>query len=236
MLRKFLVLFFVTSALIFAQTPSSTNFGNQPGTMLSNGKLQLVVLTKGGSIASVVMSDDPEKLNPMWNTTGRGGEFNGINGHFVAVDGFGQPSAEERAAGLPQHGEGHTLQYDLKSERTGNTSSLTLTGLMPIVQENFTRAYSMVEGENVIYVDSKLENLMGFDRPVNWAEHATVQAPFVAPGKTTIALSGTRSQNRNYLANQQTGRGGAGRAGAGRGGAGNQRRLVAGKDFTWPLA
>src|SRR5215469_613669 len=129
MLRQFLVLFFVTSAQIFAQTPWSTNFCNQPGTMLSNGKLQLVVLTKGGSIASVVMSDDPEKLNPMWNTTGRGGEFNGINGHFVAVDGFGQPSAEERAAGLPQHGEGHTLQYDLKPSSDANSSSITMTAI-----------------------------------------------------------------------------------------------------------
>src|SRR5690349_6247337 len=144
--------FWCLGALVFAQAPSPTKFGGQPGTLLSNGKLRLVVLTKGGSIASVLMSDDPEKLNPMWNTLGRGGDFNGINGHFVAVDGFGQSSVEERAAGLPQHGEGHTLQYNLKSERNGNTSSLTLSGLMPIVQENFTRAYSMVDGENVIYV------------------------------------------------------------------------------------
>src|ERR1051326_3518345 len=126
MLKKFIALYFLASVLIFAQTPSSTNFGNQPGTLLSNGKLQLVVLSKGGSIASWVMSDDPDKLNPMWNTTGRGGDFNGINGHFVAVDGFGQPSAEERGAGLPQHGEGHTLLYNPKSERNGNTSTVTL--------------------------------------------------------------------------------------------------------------
>ena len=77
-----------------------------------------------------------------------------------------------------QHGEGHTLEYKVKPERNGNTSTLTLTGLMPIVQENFTRAYTVVDGENVVYVDSKLENLMGFDRPINWAEHATIQAPF----------------------------------------------------------
>src|SRR5262245_55070633 len=146
MIKQFLVLFFFATVLVFAQTPSPTSFGNQPGTLLSNGKLQLVVLTKGGSIASVVMSDDPDKLNPMWNTTGRGGEFNGINGHFVAVDGFGQPSAEERAAGLPQHGEGHTLEYKVKAERDRNTSTLALTGLMPIVQENFTRTYTMVDG------------------------------------------------------------------------------------------
>jgi hypothetical protein len=60
-----------TTALMFAQVPSATNFGDQPGTILSNGKLQIVVLTKGGSIASVVMLDDPEKLIPMWNTLGR---------------------------------------------------------------------------------------------------------------------------------------------------------------------
>src|SRR5438876_2875644 len=147
--------FWCLGALVFAQAPSATNFGGQPATLLSNGKLQLVVLTKGGSIASVVMSDDSEKLNPMWNTLGRGGDFSGINGHFVAVDGFGQSSAEERAAGLGQHGEGHTLEYKVRPERNGNTSSATLTGLMPIVQENFTRAYTVVDGENVIYVDSK---------------------------------------------------------------------------------
>ncbi len=227
MLKPSLVLFFFTVAVILAQTPSQTKFGGQPGTLLSNGKLQLVVLTKGGSIASVVMSDDPEKLNPMWNTTGRGGDFNGINGHFVAVDGFGQPSAEERAAGLPQHGEGHTLQYNVKPERNGNTANVTLTGVMPIMQENFTRVYTMVDGENVIYVDSRLENLMGFDRPVNWAEHATIQAPFVEPGKLTFYASGARSQNRPYA---------TGAAAGGRGGGGSVRRIVSGADFTWPMS
>jgi hypothetical protein len=226
MFKKCFVLSVFTTALMFAQVPSTTNFGGQPGTILSNGKLQIVVLTKGGSIASVVMSDDPEKLNPMWNTLGRGGDFNGINGHFVAVDGFGQSSAEERAAGLGQHGEGHTLEYKAKPERNGNISTLTLTGLMPIVQENFTRAYTVVDGENVVYVDSKLENLMGFDRPINWAEHATIQAPFVEPGKLTFYISGTRSQNRPYA---------AAAAGGGRGG-GTVRRIVSGADFTWPTS
>jgi hypothetical protein len=126
-----------------------------------------------------------------------------------------------------QHGEGHTLEYKVKPERNGNTSTLTLTGLMPIVQENFTRAYTVVDGENVVYVDSKLENLMGFDRPINWAEHATIQAPFVEPGKLTFYISGTRSQNRPYA---------AAAAGAGRGGGGTVRRIVSGADFTWPMS
>src|SRR2546426_4883799 len=117
MLKQSIAFFVFSAALIFAQAPTPTNFGGQPGSLLSNGKLQLVILTKGGSLASVVMSDDPEKLNPMWNTLSRGGDFNGTNGHFVAVDGFGQSSSEERAAGLGQHGEGHTLEYKVRPER-----------------------------------------------------------------------------------------------------------------------
>jgi hypothetical protein len=89
-----------------------------------------------------------------------------------------------------------------------------------------------VEGENVVYVDSELENLLGFDRPVNWAEHATVAAPFVEARNTTVALSGTRSQHRDYTANQAD-RGAA----PGRGGAPpTQRRLAPGKEFAWPFA
>jgi len=75
MLKQSLVFSFFIAPLVFAQAPSSTNFGGQPGTVLSNGKLQLVALTKGASVASIVMSDDAEKLNPMWNTLGRAGDI-----------------------------------------------------------------------------------------------------------------------------------------------------------------
>src|SRR5262245_3098305 len=84
----------------------------------------------------------------------------------------------------------------------------------------------MLDGQNVIYVDCKLENLMAFDRPINWAEHATIQAPFVEPGKLTFYISGTRSQNRPYTTPPA--------GGGGRGG--NVRRIVSGADFTWPMS
>jgi hypothetical protein len=216
---------------------------------------------QGGAIASVVLTDDPDQLNPMWNTrqagraTGRGPQqFNGTIGHFVAVDGFGQPSAEERAAGIPQHGEAHVANFNITPSTDANSTSITMTAKLPIVEETFTRTYRLVNGENVMYVDSQLESLVGFDRPVIWAEHATIAAPFLKPGATTVTLSGTRSQTRDYTATNR-GRGGnspganaPGRnadaggppsanapARAGRG-AQTQRRLVPGKDFTWPMA
>lgn len=226
------------------EKPRDITFEGQKAVMLSNQKLQVTLLDQGSILASVVLADDPEKLSPLWNPlrmardAGRQPRFDGTFGHFVCVDGFGQTSAEERAAGLPGHGEAHLTQFDVTREASPN--AVTLTAKLPIVQEVFTRTFRVIEGENVVYVDSQLESLLGFDRPVNWAEHATVAAPFLAPGKTTIALSGTQSQNRDYAADQRrSGRGGAGRgnAGTGRGNAPPvQRRLAPGKDFTWPLA
>ena len=45
---------------------------------------------------------------------------------------------------------------------------MTLRAKLPIVQEEVTRTLRMVDGENVVYVESQLENLMGFDPPINW--------------------------------------------------------------------
>src|SRR5260221_12261505 len=84
----------------------------------------------------------------------------------------------------------------------------------------------MVAGENVVYVDSPLDNLMGSDRPVNLAEHATVAAPFLEPGVTTVEVSGSRSQTRPYVESPAQGKGQNQ----------TQRRLTSGQDFTWPVA
>ena len=126
---------------------------------------------------------------------------------------------------MPMHGEAHVLQFSVNRDRAAG--ALEMKATLPIVQEVFTRTFHVVPGENVLYLDSRLENLLGFDRPVNWAEHATVSAPFVEPGKTFIEISGSRSQNRPYSDSQQ---------GRGNGPSRTQRRLVSGVDFTWPLA
>ena len=206
-------------------------FEGQPGIVISNGRVSVTVLEQGATLASVTLPSDAGAPDPLWNPVrlarenGRTAEFTGAFGHFVCVDGFGQPSPSERAAGLPMHGEAHLLKFSVNQDNAAGTLEMKAT--LPIVQEVVTRTFHVVPGENVIYVDSRLENLLGFDRPVNWAEHATVSAPFVEPGKTFIEISGSRSQNRPYIASQ---------AGRGNGAPRTQRRLVSGVDFTWPLA
>jgi hypothetical protein len=228
-----------------ASEAKQATFDGQPAIALSNGKLDIVVTRLGSTLASIVMTDDPEKLNPLWDPAriareqGRQAAFTGSAGHFVCVDGFGPPSVEERAAGLPMHGEAHNVMFEISAPGQSNSADVTFTGTLPVVQEKLQRRFRMVKGESVVYVDSELENLMGFDRPINWGEHATIMAPFLEPNVTTIYLSGTRSQNRDYLLDQ------TGRSSSPRGGnavaapaqdPSRQRRLAPGKDFTWPMA
>jgi hypothetical protein len=220
----------VLACLIWVQLPASSQqstFESQPAITLSNGKLEATIMVQGSSIARIVLDDDPEKLSPLWDPVrmarelGKPARYSGALGHFVCVDGFGPISDEERAAGLPGHGEAHLQKFEAHTSKAGNATSITLSAKLPIVQEMFTRTFRMVEGENVIYVDSELENLLGFDRPVNWAEHATIGSPFLEPGVTVVDLSGSRSRTRPY---QETKNGST------------ERRLASGQDFTWPMA
>jgi hypothetical protein len=203
--------------------PAQTTFEGQPAVVLSNDKLELTVTLLGGSFAKIVLRDDAAGLNPLWEPVrmarelGGSPQFRGSTGHFICVDGFGPVSPAERAAGLPGHGEAHLQRFEMRQSASG----VTLEATLPMVQEKLTRTMRLVDGENVVYVDSKLENLLGFDRPVNWAEHATVGSPFLESGAMVVDVSGARSMTRPY-AQVKAG--------------GTERRLASGQEFTWPLA
>lgn len=224
---KFLALTLLASFCVPNGAAQNATFEGFPAVTLSSDKLEVTLMVKGGTLASVVLQDDPEKLNPLWNPMrmarelGQAPHFDGGAGLFVCVDGFGPVSAEEKAAGLPMHGEAHSQMFDVKSHREGKSTSVTMRAHLPIVQEVFTRTFRVYEGENVISVDSELENQLGFDRPVNWAEHATVGSPFLESGSTVVDISGSRSRTRPY---DQSASGPT------------VRRLASGQDFTWPLA
>src|SRR5205807_5852026 len=215
-----------------AQTPAASvneSFEGQPAATLSNGKIELTVLKQGSTIAGIVLINDPDKLSPLWNPMrmsreqGRTASFNPGMGHFVCVDGFGSASPEERAAGMPGHGEAHLQNFEVRTSVDHGMATLTMSAKLPLVQENFTRTYRIRDGESVVYVESELENLLSFDRPVNWAEHATVGSPWLESAVTVVDVSGSRSQTRPWSANETNG-------------APLQLRLPSGQNFTWPMA
>jgi hypothetical protein len=219
------------AALAAAAAPplAAETWEGTPSTMLANDRLKMTILLRGATVADLVLTAGAEPLSPLWNPVrmnrelGREASPSTGVGHFICVDGFGPVSPEERAAGLPGHGEAHLQEFRPQVRKHGATQELTLTAALPITQENFSRTYRLVDGENIVSVESTLESLLGFDRPVQWAEHATVGSPFLESGVTVFDLSGTRSRTRPY---QQ----------ASNAAGGAERRLVSGQDFQWPMA
>ncbi|MEJ7607101.1 MAG: hypothetical protein WKF37_12760 [Bryobacteraceae bacterium] len=122
---------------------------------------------------------------------------------------------------MPGHGEAHQQPWEIQSTRkTDGTRSVAFSAHLPLVQETFRRTLQLVDGEHIIYVESELENLMAFDRPVHWAEHATIGSPFLSPGKTVVDLSAHQSKTRAHNDEENP----------------YPHRLADFKEFTWPIA
>ena len=226
--------FFASLILIMSQAfgqsdvPPIASFEDHAAFLLSSGTVELTILQRGCMFACLVLLDDPEKLSPLWDPirmereAGGGNTPDGEQGHFICLDGFGSVSPEEKAAGLPYHGEAHEATFAVKFyAKEGGTTTLTLKTMLPLTQELFTRTVRMVDGENVIYVHSELESLLAFDRPVFWAEHATVGPRFLEPGVTVFDMSAQRAKTRPFdPENEGT----------------THHRLPFDKDFIWPEA
>src|SRR6266545_8058228 len=101
-----------TAAMAQAETWEGT-----PSLILVNDRLKATILLRGASLADLVLTGDAEPLSPLWNPVrmtrelGREAQPSSSVGHFICVDGFGGVSAEERAAGLTNHGEAHLQQF-----------------------------------------------------------------------------------------------------------------------------
>jgi len=182
----------VASAVLAAQTLQEpmdrSTIDGRPVVTIANDKVSLALRVVGGAMVRLLMKDDSGQLNP----------FEGL-GHFVCVDGFGPVSKEEEAAGLPGHGEAHRVPWDVTSSgKEDGTLTVEFSAALPLVHENFRRTLRIVDGESVIYVESELESLLGFDRPINWGEHATISGAFLEQGKTVTDMSATRAMTRSY--------------------------------------
>ena len=197
MTHRLLIAAICCAPLAFPQR--TAKFEDRDAIAIENDKLELLMLTTGGAFASLTLKDDASKTNPMWNPVklardaGAEGRFGASLGHFVCVDGFGPTSKEEAAAGFQGHGEAHRLPWEKLS---GSANSAAFKVTLPIVQEVFERKVTLNPGEQVVAVESTLTSLLGFDRPINWAEHGTIGAPFLSPEVTVVDASVGRCETR----------------------------------------
>ena len=208
------LLFFIPLLLI---AQKAVQHEGQPGLELDNGKVRLVVTNPGGSFASFTLKSG-NRLNPIWDparmTREAGGRARASSstGHFLCVDGFGPVSADEQKAGYPGHGEASRLPWEVLESAA---ASVSFRVRLPIVQEVLRRKVTLAPGEQVALVESEIESELGFDRPMLWAEHATVGAPFLALNQTVVDASSTQCQTKPF---EQKG----------------LRTFAAAENFVWP--
>jgi hypothetical protein len=121
---------------------------------------------------------------------------------------------------MPFHGEAHALPWQLRTyQKKDATLSAEFFVTLPLAHETLTRTYHVVEGENIVWVNSALTSLLSFDRPTFWGEHATISAPFLEPGAVAVDMSVSRSKTKAAPAQ-----------------ANPPRQLQSYVDFTWPMA
>jgi hypothetical protein len=174
---------------------------------IGNDKLTVAVTSPGGRIARVVLREG-ESLSPIASI-----------GHFLALDGFGAPSEQEQKLGMPFHGEANRQPvHVIASHEGGPVHLITMQSSLPLAQETLTRTLQVTDGESVVYVTSQLESSLAIDRPVSWAEHATIGPPFLERGKTVVDMSAASCRVRPWKAGSIPG------------------HLAYEKDFKWPMA
>jgi hypothetical protein len=213
---KHAVLLLAAVACAFAQ--KTVQHEGLSGLQLSSGKAELVVAPDGGAFVSYTLTDDPKRLNTMWDPARMSREkglrpsFGASRGHFLCVDGFGPVTKPEAAAGLGGHGEANKQKWSVVES---SDRAVTFKVKLPLVQEELTRKVSFT-GDNVVLVESTLESLLPFDRVILWAEHATIGAPFLGLGKTVVDASSTQCQTKPYRGQR------------------GPRTFASGANFEWP--
>jgi hypothetical protein len=201
------------------------DFEGQPDIVLSNGKIELTVTLTGATLANLALLEDSSRLSPFWNEAravrmagGTPAATAGL-GHFLCLDGFGAPSPEELKAHYPFHGEASRQHFEvLMSNRVPQISTVMFGAQLPLAQELVSRTVQIVDGENIVYIDTQVENLLPIDRPISWAEHATLGPPFLEPGKIIVDMPAGRCRVRAEKPGPVPG------------------RLVPLQDFDWPMA
>lgn len=204
-LLPFLAIAAFTAALA-AQQSATGNRTPAPTISVKNDKLDLTISLQGGRFTKLLLDGNP--MSPLHTI-----------GHFLALDGFGPPSPQETAAGIPFHGEASRQPEEVVSKNeSGPMHSVTLHSVLPLVQESLTRTIELADGESVIRVSSELESALNIDRPISWAEHATLGPPFLEQGDVFVDMPVTNCRVRPYKPGPIPG------------------ELVYDRDFKWPLA
>jgi hypothetical protein len=184
---------------------SDSLYRGRKSVSIENSHLRVTVLREGGHIAEIL--DKQTGVNPLWtppwqsiepstydpavHSYGAGPEAKllaGIMGHNLCLDVFGDPSAEEAAAGITVHGEASVALYGIEQADT----RMTLRATLPLAQLHFERVIELQDRS--VRIHEAVDNLSATDRPIAWTQHVSLGPPFLERGATQFRMSATRSK------------------------------------------
>ena len=192
-----LVAFMLSPGALGAQAPTlkaDQDVQGRKGWVLETDRVHVGLQQNGGHMAEIhLISGNPRlSINPMFIPTG-----NGYMGHMVCFPNVGPASPDERQNGIGGHGEANGVVWQQTRPPQIDAQSLTFFygADLPKTQYRIERAISLKNGAAIIHVEEWIENLTPYDRPYNYDQHPTFGAPFVAPQKNVLDMSGTKGMS-----------------------------------------
>jgi len=199
-------------------------------TRLTNGAIELTVLSRGGHLAEFRFTgpDSLAKPNVLWTapwvlekpkqrSPQHLAETAGITGHALCLDRFGEPSDAEAAAGLTLHGEAVTREWKLAPTADPSQLDWQWNVELPLSQLDFQRKIRLGDSEGVVYIEETVKNRRAVDHVCDWVQHATFGPPFANEQDLTFIASAARGLTS-------------------RTGYGPDSLVLNGIEFSWPYA
>jgi hypothetical protein len=185
---------------------------NRRGYRLSNGTVEITVLTGGGHIADFRLRGSP--INLLWEAPWPtiepqtwspsehaalygdapvGNLLCGYTGHALVLGYFGMPSAAETARGMALHGEAASSEWKIiRAASDDHSASLVLDVVLPVYRLHFQREISLNADASVVSIKEIVTNRRDTGVEFQWVEHAAFGEPFFAKGDASLFISGTR--------------------------------------------
>ena len=182
---------------------ANTTFRGRQAVSLRNDKIECVVLTGGGHIASLALCKAGTNVlwEPRWPTVdpsvrhvvdpaiyGTGAEaklLSSIAGWNLCVDVMGAQSAGEVRSGLAFHGEAGMVTWIVeKAEQVDDDTTLTMSAELPHTRLRMVREFTLKQGSYRLDVVEHMINLVGFERALGRAQHLTFGENFLKGGVT----------------------------------------------------
>jgi hypothetical protein len=103
-----------------------------------------------------------------------------FQGHFLCLGRWGEPTAGEVRAGVPNHGQFTNILWT--SANSGNDLSLEMHATAPLEGLQILRSLQLDPNQAVFAVEEKVSNINPLGRPYTIVQHPTLSAPFLNRG------------------------------------------------------